>query len=145
MKLKKLILTMAIVFFISGCVHQKNMNYATETGKIITVLYSLKPFRTFHIFGTNIQGIKIDQLKDELVKHQAANPGFAYEFVSDVKSTIETEIEIFNVFTSAGVILKHFWVSVNILVTTKPGKYGLGKVDILEDLKVMAKAKRKNI
>jgi hypothetical protein len=111
------------------CYGEKNATY------LITLKYSLNPFRTFEIVGTDIKGIELVNLTEALEKHKNKNPQAEYELLAEVKSAPETMEEIKKSIERSGIKLKHCWVPTSIFSSDKPGPYGPGFIDIINENK----------
>ena len=88
---------------------------------------------TFEIAGTDIKGITLDNLSQELTRHQEQHAGATYELYAENKCHPELSDKIIATIRESGVTLKHYWAPYNDADPQgSPGKYGVGQVDILE-------------
>ena len=130
--MRSFIIIFALIFLIfTSCIHEIQSTVDSTSNEITTVRYVLVPFRTFQISGTNTKGLKINELKDALVKHYQIHPDANYELFAEVKNTPKAYEDIINAFNAAGVNLLHFWAPVSdFYPDLKQSKYD-GHVDIL--------------
>ncbi len=115
----------------------KILSESIESSKnLITIKYVLNPFRTFVIEGTDLKNINLAGLTHELSQYKATHRDDQFELYAEVKCTPEESNKIIKAIQKAGIDLKHYWAPISIIdPNTKPGPYGSGHVDILNNRK----------
>lgn len=104
--------------------------------KLTTIKYVFEPFRTFKIEGSNLKGVKLDALTNELVKYKALHQDELFELWAEVKVTLEESAKIIEAIQKAGITLKHFWAPRSFVdPSANIGPYGSAHEDILKNLK----------
>ena len=108
----------------------------TSANRITTIKYDFEGSETvgtFEIVGTDVKGITLGDLSQELIKHQGQHSGATYEVYAKSKCHPELSDKIIATIRGSGVTLEHCWVPQNDVDSQGfPGKYGVGYVDILK-------------
>jgi len=117
---------------ITGCTPNKRIidKSANNEPKLVTIKLTFNKCRSFEIMGTDIRGIKQEQLENVLKNYVTAHPLAAYECLSNCKLRAEDIKNIEKIFESAGIKLQHFWVAVNFAAKST-GPYGPGFYDAI--------------
>ena len=123
---------LALVMAMGCATNQRSIGQpSTVKGTLVTVRLSYSDNNyLFEIRGTDIRGVKLEELENVMKHYAARHPRTEYECLSETMLTATTTGEIERIFKSAGLTLRHFWVAVNF-DTEATGPYGPGMVDIV--------------
>ena len=87
---------------------------------------------SFSIAGTDIKKVELPKLLEALTKRNLENPDETYEIYAEYKADVESTDQLADAIRKTRIKLKHYWVPVSdVDINAKPGKYGLGHIDLL--------------